>query len=171
MSAIEPQALTSSVVRALPTEPNAEPLDLVFIEGFEHPTIIGIHAGELATPQTVRIDLAAGIPRCAACHSDNIHDTIDYSEVRRALQQLLLTHRWQLLEALAEEIACLLLQEFGAHSVRVVLSKPRKFPDVESVGVAIERHRNVAPQPPVPVLTLIGAGMVPSPRQARSDEN
>jgi dihydroneopterin aldolase len=171
MSAIEPQALTSSLLRASPTEPDAEPLDLIFIEGFEHPTIIGIHAGELATPQTVRIDLAAGMPRCAACHSDNILDTIDYSAVRQVLQQLLLNHRWQLLEALAEEIARLLLQDFGAHWVRVALAKPRKFPDVEAVGVVIERRPNAAMQRPMPVLTLIGAGMVPSPTKTRSDEN
>jgi dihydroneopterin aldolase len=170
MSASEHQTLISSMLR-LPTESNAQPLDLIFIEGFEQPTIIGIHAGELATAQTVRIDLAAGIPRSAACQSDNIHDTIDYSEVHRALRQLLLTHRWQLLEALAEEIARLLLQEFGAHWVRVILAKPRKFSDVEAVGVVIERRRNAAAQRPVPVLTLLGAGMVPSPRQGHGEDN
>ena len=46
-----------------------------------------------------------------------------------------------LLEALAEQIAQLLIADFGAHWVRVSLAKPAKFDDVESVGVLIERRR------------------------------
>lgn len=160
---------------ALPMHPPApngqaagapEPLDLVFIEGFTGQTVIGIHDSELHRPQTIRIDLTAGLPRPRACDTDQIADTIDYGVVRERLQRLLKEHKLTLLESFAETVAEILIGEFGAHWVRVVVVKPRKFDDVESVGVAIERRR---PAEPVggrsaTVLSLLGAGMVPGPR-------
>ena len=116
-------------------------LDLIFIEGFTGQTVIGIHDSELHRPQTIRIDLTAGVPRPPACDTDQIGDTIDYGVVRERLQRLLKEHRLTLLESFAQAIADILIGEFGAHWVRVVVVKPRKFDDVESVGVAIERRR------------------------------
>lgn len=142
---------------------DAQPLDLIFIEGFTGQTVIGIHDSELHRPQTIRIDLTAGVPRPRACDTDQIGDTIDYGVVRERLQRLLKEHRLTLLESFAETVAEILLGEFGAHWVRVVVVKPRKFDDVESVGVAIERRRP-AESPggrSATVLSLIGAGMVP----------
>ena len=153
-----PAATESSADRS------AEPLDVIFIEGFEAPTVIGIHSGE-HVPQPVRIDLAAGVPHAAACSSDDIADTLDYSEIRLALHRLLQRHGVKLLEALAESVARMLIDEFGAHWVRVKIAKPRKFADAEAVGVMIERRRAGKPAQPVrevPVLTLIGRGMVPN---------
>lgn len=120
----------------------SEAMDLIFIEGFQGETIIGINADELTLPQPVRIDLVAGLPRSRACDTDRIADTIDYGAVHAALTRLLATHKVQLLEALAEAITDLLIDTFGAHWARVVLVKPRKFANVSAVGVAIERRRH-----------------------------
>lgn len=144
-------------------------LDLIFIEGFVAQTVIGIHHDELHAPQPLRIDLYAGVPRPRACDTDRIGDTIDYSAVRSRLQRHLLEHRLQLLEALAESIADILLDEFGAHWARVVVAKPRKFEDVEAVGVAIERQRlpaldAVSGGRGAAVLPLLGAGLAPGSR-------
>lgn len=133
----------SMAARAAPAA-SPGPMDLIFIEGFEGQTIIGIDASELGTPQPLRIDLTAGLPRSAACSSDRIGDTIDYGKVRTALRELMATHRLQLLEAFAERVAQLLLEDFGAHWVRVVVVKPKKFDDVGAVGVAIERRRDAS---------------------------
>ena len=145
----------------------AETMDLIFIEGFVGQTIIGIHESELHRPQTLVIDVHAGLPRAAACDTDRIADTIDYGVVCDRLRRLLREHRLQLLEALAETITEILLDEFGARWVRVKLVKPRKFGDVQAVGVQIERSRADAPAPLAPsasVLHLIGHGMVPGSR-------
>lgn len=143
---------------------SAEPLDIIFIEGFTGQTVIGIHHDELHDTQPLRIDIAAGVPRPRACDTDRIGDTIDYSVVRTRLHRHLAQHRLQLLEAFAESVADILLDEFGAHWARVAVAKPRKFDDVEAVGVVIERRRR--PEDRVAhkgaaVLSLIGAGHVP----------
>lgn len=162
MSAIE---LRQALPSAHPAEPGAEALDVIFIEGLQAPTVIGIHDSELHLPQPVRIDLAVGVPRVPACRSDRIGDTIDYGAVRADVLELLRTHRVQLLEALAEEIAQRVLERFGAHWVRVAAAKPRKFDDVDAVGVAIERRRDPR-QREASVLHVIGSGMVPGrPRE------
>lgn len=149
-----------------PQATNLPPMDIIFIDGFRGSTIIGICDDELHAPQPVRIDLAAGLPRSLACSTDRIGDTIDYGEVRGALRELLQGHRFQLLEAFAEAIANLLLTRFGAHWLRVAVTKPGKFDDVEGVGVIIERRRDPAEKPAprraAEVLQLLGSGLIPN---------
>ena len=115
-------------------------MDLIFIEGFIGETVIGIHETELHRPQPVQVDLQAGLPRSRACNTDRIVDTIDYGAVRERLHHLFAAHDIKLLEAFAETIARILVLEFGAHWVQVKVTKPRKFADVGSVGVMIERQ-------------------------------
>ncbi|WP_088281425.1 dihydroneopterin aldolase [Ideonella sp. A 288] len=140
-------------------------MDLIFIEGFIGETVIGIHESELHKPQPVVIDVQAGVQRARACDTDRIHDTIDYSVVCERLRRLLVEHRLQLLEAFAETVATILIDEFGASWVRVKVVKPKKFSDVSAVGVQIERVRPIADTPSArggaAVLRLIGSGMVP----------
>lgn len=146
--------------------PERQPLDLVFIEGFRGQTVIGIHDNELHHPQPLTIDVCAGVPRAPACDTDCITDTIDYGALRLRLERLLREHRVRLLEALAEQVARIAIDEFHAHWVRVRIAKPRKFEDTEAVGVMIERRR--ADRPPAPAraatLRLIGQGLVPGSR-------
>ena len=158
--------LSGASVPQAGTRPAAGPMDVIFIEGFVGQTVIGIHDSELHVPQPVRIDLRAGLTRSRACDTDRIGDTIDYGLVRARLLRLLVEHRLQLLEAFAETIADILIAEFGAAWVSVKVTKPRKFDDVEAVGVQIEREapamlpstRHAA------VLHLLGSGLVPGKR-------
>ncbi len=145
-------------------------MDVIFIEGFVGETVIGIHASELHRAQPIVIDLHAGVPRAQACSTDRIGDTIDYSVVAERLRRLLREHKLQLLEAFAETVADILLNEFGARWVRVKVVKPKKFDDVEAVGVMIERNAAASAVMPAhqrggaTVLQLIGAGMIPGGR-------
>lgn len=148
----------------------AAPLDLVFVEGFTGDTVIGIDHGELHVPQPLVIDVHAGVPRAQACDTDRIADTINYAQVHARLQRLMAEHRLQLLEAFAEAIADILLDEFGASWVRVRVVKPRKFDNVQTVGVQIERRAHTGTRAEAraargaAVLHLIGSGMVPDKR-------
>ncbi|MDR1968811.1 MAG: dihydroneopterin aldolase [Burkholderiaceae bacterium] len=143
-------------------------MDLIFIEGFSGETVIGIHESELKQAQPVLIDVHAGVPRAHACDTDRIGDTIDYGVVRERLKQLLEEHRLQLLEAFAEAIASILLDDFGACWVRVKVVKPRKFDDVQAVGVQIERHATPATHhlprsaADAGMLKFLASGLVPA---------
>ena len=145
------------------SEPAPAAMDWIFIEGFRGQTVIGIHDSELHRPQPVVIDVHAGVSHARACDSDRIDDTIDYSVVRSRLLRLLAEHRLQLLEALAEAIADILIGEFGAACVRVKVVKPNKFDDLQAVGVQIERQAAPHPHPgrSATVLQLLASGMVP----------
>ncbi|WP_130483187.1 dihydroneopterin aldolase [Sphaerotilus mobilis] len=145
-------------------------LDLIFIEGYTGETVIGIHPSEFHRTQPLVIDVHAGVPHADACDSDQIVDTIDYGVVRDRLDALMLDHGVTLLEALAERIAQMLLVDFGAAWVRVKVVKPRKFDNVQAVGVMIERRRHTSrpqgtasagTQTGAQVLRWIGAGTVP----------
>lgn len=165
MTAFRQPTLTS-MNDALPSS-DAQALDLIFIDGFVGQTVIGIHATELHRPQPLVIDLVAGVARARACDTDQIADTIDYGEVRLRLQRLMGEHGVQLLEALAEQIAHILLYEFRAQWVRVRIAKPQKFDDVQGVGVMIERRRSATTETEGrggSILQLIGTGMVPGAR-------
>jgi dihydroneopterin aldolase len=161
MSAL-PNPLTSVGSTSPQAAADGTPLDLIFIEGFVGHTVIGIHETELHRPQPLVIDLCAGVPHARACDTDLIGDTLDYGEIRLRLQRLMVEHRVQLLEALAEQIAHIVLHEFRAHWVRVRVAKPHKFDDVQSVGVMIERRRNPAAEARergAALVRLIGSGM------------
>lgn len=143
--------------------PEGDALDIILVEGLRAETVIGIDSGELHVPQPLVIDVHAGVPHARACDTDRIGDTIHYGIVRERILRLMAEHKLQLLEAFAEAIADILLAEFGAAWVRVRVVKPRKFPDVEAVGVQIERRAR--PVPPAhhgsaAILHLIGNGMV-----------
>jgi dihydroneopterin aldolase len=162
-----PQWSNPSAVPASRQGEEATSLDLIFIEGFVGETVIGIHDTELHRPQPLVIDVHAGLRRARACDTDRIADTIDYGVVCERLRRLLVEHPVQLLEAFAENVADILIGEFGAAWVRVKVVKPKKFSDVAAVGVQIER---VAPTPEdrparaAAVLRLLGSGMVPGGR-------
>lgn len=167
-SALPPGGLASDAPPGVMAGPGADhALDLIFIEGLVGETVIGIHDTELHRPQPLVIDVCAGTPRPRACDTDQIADTIDYGELRSRIHRLLSEHSVKLLEAFAEQIARITIDEFGAHWVRVRVAKPRKFDDVQAVGVQIERRRepNAAIREGRSVLHLIGSGMVPGPER------
>ena len=156
---------TATFPIAAARERATEALDVIVVEGFVGETIIGVHTSEVDVPQPVRIDVAVGVPRNFACTTDRLVDTIDYGSIREFLRDLLASHPHRLLEALAEEIAQRMLADFGAHWTRVGVAKPRKFADVDAVGVVIERRRRAAHEPQESgersVLAHLGVGMFP----------
>lgn len=77
-------------------------MDVVFIEDFVGQTIIGIDSSEQHIPQTVRMNLAIGVPSLRACTTDRIEDTVNYAAVRDALHALLASHRVRRLCQLTE---------------------------------------------------------------------
>eukprot|EP01035_Chromulina_nebulosa_P058184 gene58184-biopygen41790 len=95
-------ASATPVPRSVASADPSQPMDVIFIEGYTGQTVIGIHDTELHRPQTIVVDVHAGLPRAKACETDRIGDTIDYGGVRERLQALYRDHKLTLLESFAE---------------------------------------------------------------------
>jgi dihydroneopterin aldolase len=116
-------------------------MDIIFIDELRVTMPIGIYPREQAVPQTLVIDLQIGTSTDMAGRSDEIGDTIDYAAVVRRLRADLESHRFRLLERLAEHIAQVLLDDFGALWARVSVAKPGVMHGVRRAGVVVERGR------------------------------
>ena len=114
-------------------------MDIIFLRELKVDTLIGVYDWERIVPQTLQIDLDIGIPNTRACHSDDINDALDYSEVVKHLKQVLASRHFNLLEALAEHIAQILLKDFNAPWVKVSVAKLQAIRNCKQVGISIER--------------------------------
>ena len=117
-------------------------MDIIFIEELRISTMIGIYPREKAMPQTVEMSLQIGTSTARAGSSDDIGDTISYALVVERLRAELSVRQFNLLEKLAEYVAKLVLEDFGAIWVRVSIAKLGMIAGVKRVGVIIERSNN-----------------------------
>ena len=117
-------------------------MDIIFIEELRISTMIGIYPREKAMPQTVEMSLQIGTSTARAGSSDDIGDTISYALVVERLRAELSVRQFNLLEKLAEYVAKLVLEDFGATWVRVSIAKLGMIAGVKRVGVIIERSNN-----------------------------
>lgn len=114
-------------------------MDIIFIDDLRLSTLIGIYAREKSVAQSIELSLQIGTSTRGAGQSDAIGDTIDYAQVVERLRSELARRHFKLLEGLAEYVASLMLEEFGALWVRVSVAKLGVMRDVRRVGVLIER--------------------------------
>ena len=114
-------------------------MDSLYLHGFDVQLIIGVYDWERQAPRTVQLDLDIGLPNHRACLSDDIAETIDYAKVAERIRLFVTQRQFYLIEALAEQIAQLVLQEFHAAWVKVSATKPGIVPGISRVGVSIMR--------------------------------
>jgi len=114
-------------------------MDLVFIEDLRIQTVIGVFDWEREITQTISLDLQMAFDISAAAASDDIVDTLDYKSVSKRLIQFVEGSEFQLVEALAEHCATIVLEEFPVSWVHLKLSKPGAVRGSSAVGVIIER--------------------------------
>lgn len=114
-------------------------MDRVFIEDLKVQTVIGIFDWEREIRQTISIDLEMEFDIRAAAASDSIEDTLDYKSVSKRLIHFVEGSEFQLVEALAERCAAIVLSEFPVNWLRLKLGKPGAVRGSTAVGVIIER--------------------------------
>jgi 7,8-dihydroneopterin aldolase/epimerase/oxygenase len=118
-------------------------MDIIFLRDFKLELAIGIYEWEHKAPQTVQFDLEIGLPHCKACETDKVEDTIDYGLIVQRIRDSVADRHFALVESLAEHIAQLILQGFGAPWVRVSVAKLGLVRGVKQLGVVIERGQRV----------------------------
>ncbi len=115
-------------------------MDRVFIENLNIETIIGIFDWEREIRQTVSLDLEMEFDIRKAAESDAIEDTLDYKSVSKRIIHFVEDSEFQLVEALAESCATIVLKEFPVNWLRLKLGKPGAIRGSSAVGVIIERN-------------------------------
>src|SRR6266850_6152763 len=115
-------------------------MDHIFIRDFRLQTLIGFHRRERVVPQTIRLDLEIGIANTAVFASDKVADCIDYDKVTTRIKEISTEHV-NLVETLADRVARLVVDEFGAVWVKVSIAKLGILKDVGLVGVTVERRK------------------------------
>jgi len=115
--------------------------DRVFIEDLKVQTVIGIFDWEREIKQTISIDLEMEFDIRKAAETDSIDDTLDYKSVSKRLIRFIEASDFQLVEALAERCAAIVLKDFPVNWLRLKLGKPGAVRGSSAVGVIIERGR------------------------------
>jgi dihydroneopterin aldolase len=114
-------------------------MDIIFLRELKIDTLIGVYEWEKRVPQTLQIDLEIALPNSLACQTDNIDDALNYADIVRDIQTALASRHYNLLEALAEAIAQILIKDFKAPWVKVSVAKLQAIRGSRMVGISIER--------------------------------
>lgn len=116
-------------------------MDQIFIEDLLIRGVIGISEHERSQPQDILVNITVTTDTKKAGISDSINDCVNY----RTLAKKIIAHtevvKRYTVEALAEDIAKLCLEEKGVEKVRVKVEKPGAVRFSKSVGVIIERDK------------------------------
>ena len=116
-------------------------MDIVCVKDLRVDTVIGIYDWERQIRQVVSIDLEMGTDIAAAANSDDISDTLNYKAVSKRIIEFVRESEFELVEKLAEQIACIILTEFKTPWLRLKLGKPGAVRGSSEVGVVIERRK------------------------------
>jgi dihydroneopterin aldolase len=114
-------------------------MDIIYLKDLEIRTVIGVTPDERSAPQSLRLDLELGTNTRPAAVSDVLQDTFDYHAIAQRLSEYAAEAECNLLEALAEQLAIIVMGEFHVTWLRLTLAKPSAIPAAKEAGVIIER--------------------------------
>ncbi len=121
-------------------------MNKISIRGLEISATHGVHAFEKTTAQPFIFDADLHYPFSKAVKSDDVKDAVSYSDVCAEISRVALGKSYNLIETLAYDTACALLQKFPAvYEVTLCVGKPQapvraKF-DTVSATVTLRRER------------------------------
>jgi dihydroneopterin aldolase len=91
----------------------------------------GVHAHEKEQGQEFVFDVELDVGERGT--SDRLEDAVDYREIPRVVQAVSDARSYDLIEALANDVATALHERFAPDAVRVTVTKPAVEPGVVSV--------------------------------------
>jgi dihydroneopterin aldolase len=117
---------------------------IVFVKGLELMARLGIHPHEKAAPQRILLGVELVVRdefAPAAVGPDDFRRVVDYAQLVETARATVAAGHVLLVETLAERVALAALADPRVERARVTVEKPDAFPDVETVGVVVERRR------------------------------
>jgi FolB domain-containing protein len=116
-------------------------MDKVIIKDLVARGIIGLNDWEREKPQEIKINIVIYANIKKAGETDDIQYSVNYRTVAKKAIKHAETAERLTVEALAEDIARLTLEEPNVQKVQVRVEKPGAVRFADSVGVEIERSR------------------------------
>ena len=116
-------------------------MDKVFIRDLKIQGILGIHDWERVTPREIVVNVTLFADTRPAAKSDDIADCVDYSALAKKIRAHAERAARMTVEALANDLANLCLEEQKVKRVIVRVDKPGAVAEAASVGVEVERAR------------------------------
>ncbi len=120
-------------------------MDKVIVKDLRARGIIGVNDWEREQPQDILINITAMTDTRAAAKSDKLEDCVDYRALAKKVRGHAETAKRFTVEALANDLAEICLQDPHVARVLVRVEKPGAVRFSESVGVEIERERDERP--------------------------
>jgi FolB domain-containing protein len=117
-------------------------MDKVIIKDLLARGIIGVHDWERNRPQNIMINITMFTDTRRAAQTDSLDDCINYSTMSKKVLAHAETVNRLTVEALANDLARICLEQEGVQKVIVRVEKPGAVRFSESVGVEIERSRD-----------------------------
>lgn len=116
--------------------------DKVLIRDLHLRCVIGANDWERKVRQDVLLNLELRADNRPAAASDELADAVDYKAIAKKVIALVEASSFHLVEAMAEAVAALCLENDRVRSVVVRVEKPGALRFARSVGVEIERDRH-----------------------------
>ncbi|MFN3604541.1 MAG: dihydroneopterin aldolase [Leptonema sp. (in: bacteria)] len=102
---------------------------------------IGIREDERANPQEIIINLECEVDFSKAMESDNIHDTLNYKDILRVIQNYCYNNSPKLLEKLGGDLIIEIRKHFPTiKKIKIQIIKPAAIPSSKGAGVEISRE-------------------------------
>ena len=114
-------------------------MDIVFIRELRADTVIGVYDWERTIRQSVVLDLEMATDNRRAASGDRIEDALDYAALSARVLAFVEGSEFSLIETMAEQVAAIVMAEFGVPWLRLRLCKPGAVAAARDVGVLIER--------------------------------
>ncbi|GAB4538297.1 MAG: bifunctional dihydroneopterin aldolase/7,8-dihydroneopterin epimerase [Anaerolineales bacterium] len=114
-------------------------MDKVFIKSLKVRGVLGIHEWERVATRDIIISVTLFVDSRPAAQSDDIADCVNYSQMADKLRAHAEHAARMTVEALANDLAQICLQDDKVLRVILRVDKPGAVPDAESVGVEVER--------------------------------
>lgn len=117
-------------------------MDKLIIHNLELYATIGVSAAERQVGQRLVINVEVDYDLKAAGKSDDLNDTISYSNLARSIEKIGTTLECRLLEYMAEQMCDVILRDFPVRQVRLQLLKkpPPTNLMIEMAGIELVRR-------------------------------
>ena len=117
-------------------------MDRIELRGMSFQGRHGVRAAEREQAQEFKVDVDVEADLSAAARSDQLADTIDYTQVRRIAREVIEGPPAKLLESLAGRIADQVIEIPGVKAVSVRIAKfPASMQPIDAAAVRINRTR------------------------------